>query len=190
VSKFINESWLVLVMGIVFATMLAGAQQSLSDRIKENQLRALNEAIAEVVPGTIRSESIEIENEDFKGNVYKCLDDGGKLVGWALDSSGGGFVDKIRLVVGIDPAGENIVGLKVIENVETPGLGNKIQDPEWTGQYIDLDTSREIKVEKRPPNEGANEVQAITGATWSSRYVTDIVNAALPKVRPELDKHR
>ena len=187
-SKFINESWLVLVMGIVFAAMLAGAQQSLSDRIEENQLRALNEAIAEVVPGATQSESIEIEG--FKGSVYKCLNDGGELVGWALDSSGGGFVDKIRLVVGIDPAGEKIVGLKVIENVETPGLGNKIQNPEWTGQYIGLDTSREIKVQKRPPSEGANEIQAITGATWSSRYVTDIVNAALPKVRPELDKHR
>jgi electron transport complex protein RnfG len=78
----------------------------------------------------------------------------------------------------------------VIENVETPGLGNKIEGPEWAGQYEGLDARRAVKVEKRPPISGQNEIQAITGATWSSRYVTEIVNEALARVRPELDRHR
>ncbi|MFQ5806520.1 MAG: FMN-binding protein [Phycisphaerae bacterium] len=187
-TKFISQSWLVMVMGIVFASLLAEAQISLSSRIKENQVRALNEAIRAVVPGTRTTETIQIEGHDR--GVYKCLDDDGQLVGWALDAIGTGFVDKIRLVAGLDPAGEKITGIKVIDNVETPGLGNKIEDPDWAGQYKGLDATRAIKVQKRRPIAGENEIQAITGATWSSRYVTDIVNEIIAKIGPELDKHR
>lgn len=175
-------------MGIVFAALLAGAQISLTDRIKENQQRALNEAIREVVPGTTTTEIIEIEGP--ARGIYKCLGDDGQLAGWAVDIDGGGFVDKIRIVAGLDAAGEKLTGIKVIENVETPGLGNKIEDPEWAGQYQGLDATHEIKMEKRPPIEGQNEIQAITGATWSSRYVTQIVNEVITKVRPELERYR
>ena len=115
--------------------MLAGAQISLSGKIEENRVKALNDAIREVVPNTESTERIEI-NQYI---VYKCIDADGELVGWAIDGSGGGFVDKIRLVAGLDPSGEKYTGIKVIDNVETPGLGSKSQDPEWAGQYRDLD---------------------------------------------------
>ncbi len=183
-TKFVKESWLVLLMGIVFATMLAGAQNSLSDRIRENQIQALNAAIAEVVPNTAATEQMEIGGR----SVYKCLDADGAHVGWAIDASGPGFVDRIRVVAGLDAEAQKIIGVRVIENVETPGLGNKIQDPEWVGQYDALDATREISVQKRPPVAGANEIQAITGATWSSVYVTDIVNAIINEIRPELGR--
>src|SRR4030042_4312708 len=123
-NKFIDESWLVLVLGAVFAILLAGAQTSFSARSQENQRRALNEAIGEVVPGTARSETVSIEGYDRE--VYKCLGEDGRPTGWAIDAAGMGFADKIRLVVGLSPDATTITGLKVIENIETPGLGNKI----------------------------------------------------------------
>ena len=130
------------------------------------------------------TEQLSIADHD----VFKCMNADGDHVGWAVDASGTGFVDKIRLVAGYDPELTQITGVRVIENVETPGLGNKIQEPEWVGQYDGLDAAREIVVEKRPPVDGANEIQAITGATWSSRYVTDIINEILKDIRPELLK--
>jgi len=45
-------------------------------------------------------------------------------------------------------------------------------------------------VEKGPPDPARNQIQAITGATWSSRYVTDIVNEVANRVRPKLAEHR
>ena len=92
--KFIGESWLVLVMGVLFATLLAGAQTSLADRIAENRARALREAIAEVVPEVSESETLTIGGT----RVYRCRSAGGALSGWAIDTSGPGFVDKIRRV--------------------------------------------------------------------------------------------
>lgn len=184
-KKFVDESWLVLTMGVIFACLLAGTQTSLSERIKENRQRALNEAIAEVVPELDHTESLEVD-----GNVvFKCLDANETLTGWAVDASGGGFVDKIRLVVGLSPDGGTITGLKVIGNLETPGLGNKIEG-EWAGQYTGMDATRDFKVVKGERSEADNEISAITGATYSSAYVTDIINDVINRVRPMLDEYR
>ena len=183
-KKFIDESWLVLVLGVVFALLLAGTQSSLQAKIKENQERALNEAIAKVVPGTTTTEKLEIDGND----VYKCLNEPGELTGWAVDAGGVGFIDKIQLVVGLPPKCNKILGIEVINDNETPGLGNKIRSSQsqWSNQYVGMDASVEIKVLKSGANKDNNEIDAITGATWSSKYVTDIVNDVMTRIRPKL----
>ena len=189
-KKFVDESWLVLVMGIVFACLLAFTQTSLSGRIAENQQKALNEAIVEVVPTAADSEELldEAGNALVKDyRVFKCLDGDKKVTGWAIQAAGTGFVDKITLVVGLSADARTITGLKVIANVETPGLGNKIAS-DWANQYQNLKTDAPITVQKGSANAGNNEIQAITGATWSSRYTTDIINTALNAIRPVIAK--
>lgn len=188
-KKFIDESWLVLVLGAVFAILLAGAQTSFSGRIQENQSRALNEAIGEVVPGTARSEAVKVEGYDRE--VYKCLGEDGQPTGWAIDAVGMGFADKIRLVIGLSPDATTITGLKVIENIETPGLGNKIAGtgPDaWVNQFQGLKATTKVIRTKQKADAGKNEIQAITGATISSDGVTKIINDALERVRPGLPK--
>jgi len=184
VKKFIDESWLVLVLGVVFALLLAGTQSSLEAKIKENQERALNEAIAKVVPGTATTEKLEIDGND----VYKCLNKAGELTGWAVDASGVGFIDKIQLVVGLPPKCNKILGIEVINDNETPGLGNKIRSSQspWAEQFAGMSVASEIKVLKGGANSENNEIDAITGATWSSTYVTDIVNDVAARIRPKL----
>ncbi len=186
-KKFIDESWLVLVLGAVFAVLLAGAQTSFSGRIKENQDRALNEAIGEVVPGTERSELVPIEGYDR--NVFKCQGGDGHVAGWAIDAVGLGFADKIRLVIGLSADGATITGLKVIDNVETPGLGNKIAgegEDAWPEQFRGLKATTKVVRVKQKRNLEHNEIQAITGATISSDAVTKIVNDAIERVRSKL----
>jgi len=184
VKKFVEESWLVLVMGIGFALLLAGTQTALQGRISENRMRATREAIAEVVPGVVSTEVSEIEGYV----VFTCRDEQGDLLGWAIEGSGTGFVDRIRLVVGLSADRERITGVKVTDNLETPGLGNKIAEPEWASQFEGLHASRDVEITKGPADTADNEVQGITGATWSSRYTADIVNAILEKVRPHLEQ--
>ena len=188
-KKFIDESWLVLVLGAVFAVMLAGAQTTLSPKIKVNVDRALNQAIAEIVPGTTKSEALKIEGYDR--DVYKCLGADGKTTGWAVDAIGVGFADKIHLVFGLTPDGMQVTGLKVIENVETPGLGNKIAaegEDAFAAQYKGLKAATPVVLTKKKRNIENNEIQAITGATISSTAVTKIVNDALVRVQSKLPK--
>ncbi len=193
VRKFLNESWLVLVLGVVFALLLAGTQTQLAGRIAGNQQNALDRAVADVVPDVARSEELlDAQGQPVvKGSrIFRCTAADGRLAGWAVQTSGTGFVDKINLVFGVSADGKKITGLKVIENVETPGLGNKISENTWAGQYINLDATKEIAVTKGPADASRNEIQAITGATWSSHYVTDIVNQAIQQARPKVGEKR
>lgn len=186
-KKFIDESWLVLAMGVAFGCLLAGAQTALMPSIQENQTQALNLAIGEVVPGTADAEEHSVELEGDEITIYKCLDETGQLVGWAVDHTGPGFIDKIRVVAGITPALDEIIGIKALEHLETPGLGNKIDSDKgpFAGQFAGKATDTPLKLVKQNPG-AADQIQAITGATYSSQYVVDIVNDVIEKIRPKM----
>ena len=185
-KKFFNESWLVLLLALIFAFMLAGAEKVFGPQIETNKREEINDAVYAVVPNTAGAERMTIDMH----TVFKCADKSGQTVGWALVGSGFGFQDKIKLVIGLSVDTTTITGLKVVENKETPGLGDKIADPKWAGQYTKLDTTRDIEVVKEDltdeQRQEKNQVQAITGATISSEAVTAIANKVIAKLRPAL----
>lgn len=183
-SKFIEESWLVLLLGVIFAGLLAGTQTALAPRIELNKNAALEAAALAVVPGAVRTERSELDGRP----IFKCYDEGGQQLGWAIKAEGFGFQDKIHLVFGVTLARDRITGLKVIENVETPGLGNRIEEAEWAAQYQGLAPDREVSVVKQVRDADKNQIQAITGATISSEAVTKIVNDACAQVLPRLEQ--
>ena len=190
-GRFVKESWLVLTMSVVFALLLAGAEAAFKPKIEANRNAELEQAARAVVPAKVEKlEKQTVLVDKAEKIVFKCLGSDGQLVGWALVDSDFGFQDKIKLVVGLSPDGNTITGLKVVENTETPGLGNKIADDDFSGQYQTLDATREIEVVKRPRNQEDNEIQALTGATISSDAVTRIANNVVSQVRPKLDEMR
>lgn len=187
-KKFIDESWLVLMMGVVFAALLAGTQTAMMPRIRANEAEELNRAIAQVVPAMDPDQTPEATEVAGKP-TYRCLAADGSLAGWAVEAEGGGFIDKIKLVVGLSPDGREIFGMKVVSHLETPGLGNKIdtkgEENFYPLQYVGKSTEAELKLTKGEPAQ-PYEIQAITGATYSSQYVMDIVNAVIKEVVPNL----
>lgn len=187
-QKFISESWLVLVMGICFAMLLAGAQLSLYGQIQVNQVKARDDAIRQVVPNVDTIEKVEDLPAEAKAEIFRCLAADGSFSGWAVSAGGTGFVDKIGLVVGLSPDLLKITGVKVIDNLETPGLGNKIEGP-WADQFSGMDAAQKIRLTKSLTG-APDEVEAITGATYSSMYVTEIVNDVCARVRPLLAELR
>ncbi len=101
----------------------------------------------------------------------------GELVGYTVKSSVNGFGGQVTLMTGIDING-NITGMKVLSHTETAGLGAKATESDWQAQFVGKDTAGELTVIK---NGGANDTQidAITGATITSRAVTKGVNYAI-----------
>jgi electron transport complex protein RnfG len=188
VKKFFSESWLVLLLALIFATMLAGAEQVFGPQIDANKRNEIKDAVFAVVPETADVERMTIDRH----TVFKCVGETGEISGWGLVGSGFGFQDKIRLVVGLSADTTTITGLKVVENTETPGLGNKIEDPKWAGQFQELDATEDVEVVKEDLTEDErlenNQVEAITGATISSDAVAAIANNIIDQVRPELKK--
>lgn len=152
---------------VVAALVLLGSGMGLSKIAAVNSEKELNEMLATVLPGNTSFEWEEYDGEDEAIQaVYKGE------TGVVIQTVAYGYAGNITLLVGVSNEG-TVTGLVVRDLSETPGLGaNALTDTEFLSQF--LGTSGEAQV-------GEN-IDAITGATVSSKAVTKAVNAAVAYV--------
>jgi electron transport complex protein RnfG len=183
--------------GLLSGVAIAGAFVITQPRIQANKAAALRQAVFHVVPGadsmqtcTVQAGTIvpvEAGQPAPDEAIYATYDRGGSLVGYAIPADGSGFQDAIRLIFGYQPQQQRIVGMQVLESRETPGLGDKIiKDDHFLDNFTALDAAGEVVLVKHGAKQNANEVDAITGATISSRAVVRILNDGLQTWRAPL----
>ena len=171
-------------VGLVSAALLVGVNLATRDRIAANKQKEIDEAITRVVPGTRVSEKIH-EEKGF--TLYAGKDEGGTLLGYAINAAVGGFQDQIFFIIGTNAELMRLNSLYILDQKETPGLGAKITDRTaflrfWEGKDI-----RQRLILRKPPigmdELGPTEINTITGATVSSESVLAGVNGALEKTK-------
>jgi electron transport complex protein RnfG len=191
-SSYIRQAWLVILLGLLYGAALAGVQTGLGPIIEENKRRETFGVIPELVTGTDPEHiaALELTTADGKARrVYRAANADDQLLGWVVPASGLGFADRIDLLIGLDPHVEQITGLYVLDQKETPGLGNLIVDADFRDQFVDKSALKPLEVVKTEAAPGSNEIRALTGATISSQSVADIVNKAVEELRqPILDQ--
>lgn len=115
--------------------------------------------------------------------LFKVLDENKNSKGYSLSYSGNGFQGKIVLMVGLNDDLNKISAIEILEQVETPGLGTKVTETEFTKQFNNLNTLPNVGWVKGAPPSKPNEIQTITGATISSKAVVNIINDGLKHLR-------
>jgi electron transport complex protein RnfG len=179
--------------------------------IARNKAEALQRAIFQVLPNARSSKTFRFETEDhfasFDGEgageplVYAGYDEGRRLAGIAVEAQGMGYQDVIRLLYGYSFAQDAIVGIRVLESRETPGLGDKIEtDADFLENFERLLVSltddlsgilHPIEFVKNGKKEHPWQVDGITGATISSKAIADILNQStahwIPQIRQSLN---
>ena len=199
-TNFISQAWLVLFLAICFGGLLAGVQILLGPTIEANKINETLEKVPEMVFGAAHAQelaarkqavdvmplSVEVEKagKTIRYSIFEAKTEG-QLAGWVAKTSGQGYADKIEMLIGFDPQVEKITGLYVLDQKETPGLGNKIVTDAWRGQFLAKSTGQALTAVKGQAKAG-NEIDAITGATISSKAVTDIINTAVNDLRQPL----
>lgn len=155
-----------LTVGITCVIVLI-ARIGLGEIARSNEQRQLQTIFPYLLPGsTTFTEEAYTGEEDIIRQVYKG--DTGFIICTAAD----GYAGEIELLVGVNNEGR-VMGLTVRDLEETPGLGANVRtDAEFLVQY--LGTAGEA--------ETGTTVDAITGATVSSKAVTKGVNAAVAYV--------
>jgi electron transport complex protein RnfG len=168
--------------------LLAGLDSVTAPKIKEHQSMELKAAISEVLPP-----------HDFYQEIPSALTtlyvaknkEREEPVGIAFRIIGSGFQGKLSIMIGVKPAFNEITGMKVLEQVETPGLGTKIvvdpsnkSNPFWfSEQFKGLTVEPEITIIKNVKPTKNTEIQAISGATISSKAVVRILNENIRKAK-------
>ncbi|MBK7584700.1 MAG: FMN-binding protein [Myxococcales bacterium] len=173
-----------LASGLIIVSVYLGTLE----KIQENRAKAMQEAIYKVLPGTSKIEPFALTGATlvpFTGKIgapnrdpviYLGRDEGGKAIGYAIPAEGAGFQDTIKLLYGYDPARRAVIGMEVLESRETPGLGDKIAfDPHFKANFNELLVDPKVELVKKGDKTAKNQVDAITGATISSRAVVSIL---------------
>lgn len=194
------QAWLVLVLAVGFGVSLAGVQLVLGPVIEHNKINETLEKVPELVLGSflaakmagedqrleIVSRQVTVKKTDRAKfyNVYEARYQG-DLKGWVVKTKGQGYADTIELLLGLSPDFRSITGLFVLDQKETPGLGNKIITDSWRGQFVDAPADRPLVVIKTGASR-PGEIDAVTGATISSKSVTALINTAIGDLRMPL----
>ncbi len=147
--------------------------------IEANVLEEQRNSIFLVVPGT------KNYDEKTKDGItyFECKDSSGALIGYALPIEGNGYQGVIKLMAGLKPDISELTGIKVLQQVETPGLGGRIGEKEFQKQFKGVKTEPAVGYVKNQAPEKDTDIQAITGATISSRSVVAILNKGIEKFR-------
>lgn len=170
----------LLVICFCTALSLAFVNSLTKDTIKQRANQDEEEKRRQVMHAANNfSELAGWQEQDASGLIREvhAAYDGSKLVGYVFSAVPKGYAGEMKITVGIDAA-QKVTGVSIGENKETPGLGTKAAEPGFIGQYLGKDRQKALQVVKRPPSAG-NEIQAISGATITSKAVTSAVQAAL-----------
>ncbi len=167
-----------ILFGITAATgLILGAVQGVTEAPIAAQREAQKTAaLASVLPGASKFEPLPLQSPNGAVTEAFAASDEKGPAGWCLTVATKGFGGPMTLVAGID-AGGTVRGISILEMNETPGLGARAREETFSGQFAGKSAKHALTVVKAPP-EKDNQIQAISGATISSRAVTGAVNAA------------
>lgn len=188
--KYIIELTLKLfVTCVVVAGLLGGVNAITADKIAAINLANTQAAMKDVVvdpDNTTFSDALELTAEmtGAASNAGATLAEayevqvGGASAGYAYKIVASGSQGSIEMMVGVDAEGA-VTGVAIVDNSETSGIGSKVMDNEPTTNGVGvLDQFKGKSAADGTLNVGSN-VDAITGATVSTKGVTTGVNAAL-----------
>ncbi len=174
----------VLVLGaicIVAAAALAAVYEVTKDPIAASRAAVERQAIQTVLPAFDRLGEAPVPEAGGGTRLLALYPawSGGQFVGAAAKMvDAGGYGGDVVLMVGVDAA-MNVHSIRLLAHKETPGLGSKLGDPKFAGQFRDLAVpDAGLTVVK-----DGGTVQAITGATISSRCAARAATAAVQAVR-------
>lgn len=153
----------VIIAGIFFYTSPIAAQKSVE--LRNNSMKSLVQDADEFKPIEGKSEWYEARKS-------------GTVLAYIVPSETKGYGGKIKLLIAVSPD-KKVIGYDVVSHNETPGLGDGTGKDFFKERIIGK-TIEHLKVVKDPSNK--EDVQAITGATISSRAVTEGIKKAVEEV--------
>ncbi len=168
-----SAPWPLAIKLALFALVTLGTvtlTQALSERRIEANRQAHQQALLESLApqGTAK-----LVASQAVGKRWQALDESGALLATLQHSSAVGYAGPIELLVALTPQ-RRVTAVRVVDHRETPGLGDAIEyrKSPWIDQFEGL---ARHQLDLAP--QGA--IDALTGATITSRAVIQAVNKAL-----------
>ncbi len=173
-KETLRYGFILAMICVVASGLLAGMNSLTKPKIIAQAQGEEKTALREVMPQGEYFEPIK-KGEDII--YYKVHNKDGKFIGVAFKASGKGYSSVIDTLVGMSQDG-SITAIKILNQNETPGLGLRIAESSFTGKF----TNKNIQ--------DLTGIQAITGATISSKAVIDSVKKKAEEIRDLIKNER
>lgn len=168
----------LFVICLCVTALLAVTNAVTKDAIAYQQELSAAESRQAVCPDAVDFEKVEYDVQGVE--CYKALDESGNLIGYAISSASRGYGGDVKVMTGINAEDGSVIAINVYDNSgETPGLGVNTSGEKFTSQFAGLSSGTGVSVDKDAgKNPDSVAVDSVTGATISSRAVTNAVNQA------------
>ncbi len=190
--KIMLKEALILFGITLIAGFLLGFVNDLTMKPRQlQQEKAIAEACREVfqpatefqatayIPGSVLTQELKDMGVEI-GTVYDALNATGEKLGYVIQSTtADGYAGDIVLYVGVTLDGK-LNDVSILEISETPGLGmqaEKVLVPQFRNKQVEQFTYT------KTGSTSDGEIDAISGATVTTRAVTNAVNGALKVVQ-------
>ena len=164
----------LFVICLVVTALLAVTNMLTAPQIQKLSKETEDKTKAEVLASADEFSDALTVSADGKDYTYYEGTASGDTIGYVFKTSAKGYGGDIDLMVGIDTSGK-VTGVSILSISETAGLGMNAKNESFINQYIGK--SGTIGVSKNGASD--TEIQALTGATITSKAVTSAVYTAL-----------
>lgn len=168
----------VLIMGTVSGGLLVGINVLTSPLISKNEELKLKSSVLDVLEIPYSKYNI-IDVFDSQVRVLKrgadtfyTASDGSV----AFEFKGPGLWGPISGIISFEKDLKTIRNLKIIHQEETPGLGGRIAEHDYLKQFKNKEVFPKLIFVPEGKSGNKNEVDAITGATGSSKALEKLIN--------------
>ncbi|MDH3274662.1 MAG: FMN-binding protein [Gammaproteobacteria bacterium] len=196
----------IVGIGAFCALLIVTVFQATEGRIADNKARFLSNAVAQVLPAARSTVEVALDSNGAlvaataPANlpVFLGYGENGELVGAVITAQGMGYADNITVLYSYSFDLEAIVGFKVLESKETPGLGDKVEiEPHFLANFEALDARlggdgtallNAIVTVKQGEKTEPWQLDGITGATITSDAIGVILNRGSGYWLPALER--
>lgn len=158
----------LVIFYVIGGFILAFVYAKASPMIYKNNEEAEKRALKELMPEAEDISKLGEWSIHDKHAKYFIAKKGGETVGYIIQSFGKGYSSYINTFIAVDKDFK-VQKINILSHGETPGLGDEIEADSFRNQFKDKDIEH-LKVLKTETKE---YIQAISGATISSRAVTE-----------------
>jgi Na+-transporting NADH:ubiquinone oxidoreductase subunit C len=196
VKKRVFPVFFMLIVTLVFISITTVIYTYTKDQIALNERLRLKEAVLYSAGVTIPASPAEVDSL-YDERVVEVKDEAGRIryfevkapnlsaiEGYVVIRSGAGLWGEITAAVGFDANLQTFTGLEILDQNETPGLGGRIGEAWFKDQFKGKQPPLTVVPEGDATNQ--NQFQAITGATYSTTAIRDIMNKARDYARAEI----
>ena len=152
----------VTVVVFIAVALLGLTDTIVREKIEWQKEQKIQRMLLEIFPN--------MTEHTLEDDIYMIYSNGAEI-GFAFLAVGKGYGGLIDILVGLENE-TTIKGVTIVSHLESPGLGARITESVFTDQFIGVNITDIALTQK------GGEIDAITGATISSRAVVEAIRAA------------